>query len=49
VHSKHFYLVDSNGYIRGEYPVNDPAASEDILVDLKRLIANPAKPEPGVS
>jgi protein SCO1/2 len=49
VHSKHFYLVDGNGYIRGEYPVNDPAASEDILVDLKRLIANPAKPEPGVS
>lgn len=48
-HSKHIYLVDGNGYIRGEYPVNDPGASEDILVDLKRLIANPQKPEPGVS
>jgi protein SCO1/2 len=48
-HSKHFYLVDGNGYIRGEYPVNDPGATEDILVDLKRLIANPQKPEPGVT
>jgi len=48
-HSKHIYLLDGNGYIRGEYPVNDPNATEDILVDLKRLIANPQKPEPGVS
>lgn len=48
-HSKHIYLVDGDSYIRGEYPINDPGATEDILVDLKRLIANPQKPEPGVS
>lgn len=45
-HSKQFYLVDGNAYVRGVYSVTQPGAVEDMIGDLRRLLAKPDKPEP---
>lgn len=45
-HSKQFYLVDGNGYVRGVYSVTQAGAVDDMIGDLRRLLEKPAKPEP---
>ena len=45
-HSKQFYLVDSNGYVRGVYSVSQAGAVDDMIGDLRRLLARADKPEP---
>lgn len=48
-HSKQLYLLDGEGFIRGVYSISQPGAAAGLLHDLRRLIAGPARPEPGVS
>lgn len=48
-HSKQFYLVDSNGFVRGVYSITQPRALEDMLQDLQRLQKSQAKPEPAAT
>jgi protein SCO1/2 len=45
VHSKHFYLVDGNGYVRGVYSLAQPGAADEMIRDLQTLVKNPGKPE----
>lgn len=45
-HSKQLYLVDGSGFVRGVYSVVQPAALNDLLADIPKLIRNPRKPEP---
>lgn len=45
-HSKQLYLVDGSGFVRGVYSVVQPAALQDLLNDIPKLIRNPSKPEP---
>lgn len=46
-HSKQFYLLDGEGYIRGIYSMTVPGKRREILEDLRKLLRNPARPEPG--
>ncbi len=46
-HSKQFYLLDGEGYIRGIYSMTVPGKREEVLEDLRKLLRNPARPEPG--
>lgn len=45
-HSKQFYLLDGEGYIRGVYSMTQPGSRAEVLADLARLIASPARPQP---
>jgi len=45
-HSKQLYLVDGSGFVRGVYSVVQPAALNDLIADIPKLIRNPRKPEP---
>lgn len=47
-HSKQFYLVDGEGYIRGVYSITRPEALGEIVADARRLVTRPERPEPGV-
>ncbi|MCZ2147863.1 MAG: SCO family protein [Bryobacterales bacterium] len=46
-HGKQFYLLDGEGYIRGIYSMTVPGKREEVLADLRKLLRNPARPEPG--
>ena len=45
-HSKQFYLVDGDGYIRGVYSMVQPDRRDEIMADLSRLMKSPSRPQP---
>lgn len=50
-HSKQLYLLDQDGFIREVYSIPQssalqPGRREELLADARRLLANPARPEP---
>lgn len=48
-HSKQFFLVDGDGFVRGVYSIIVAGKLEELMQDVGILLRNPARPEPGVS